>query len=580
MSPVRTLSTFATSWGSRSRCRFVTRSFLSLAALSFAALLFVFPAHSIAQNASQEEVSRLWGEGGELWNPQGRLPDFSRAGYHQGNDPIPRPPVQWNVKNFGAKGDGVTDDTQAFKNAIAKGGVISIPAGRYKITRRLHITKSNTVLRGAGQSKTTLYFPKHLTAAEGRSDCATYGGKPTSCYSFREGFLSAKGSLREIGIEDLTVAFPPTGYLGHHRELGYNGIHFEGVTNSWVRHVTITNFDFGLILYTNTAYTTVQDLTLSGRGGHHGFSALRAHHNLFIDFRIQNTSIHDITVSDDAHHNVFANGAGVDINLDHHGNNPHDNLFSNINMGKGARPWRSSGGVVSAKGGHSGPRETLWNIRKGDGSPFNVIPGFGDPRGPVASQVNVIGFAFSQFNKTSANEWIEGIAPANLFPEDLYFGQLARRLGDPLDNGDDDEGDNDDPVTEPSGLPIRSVTASSVQSPNVATNTRDSDMSTRWSAEGDGQWIAYDLGTPRTVSQVAIAWYQGNQRQASFAIEVSSNGANWTEVHSGNSRGRTLSLEPYDFTAVSARYVRILGYGNTVNSWNSITEVEISGAGN
>jgi hypothetical protein len=135
-----------------------------------------------------------------------------------------------------------------------------------------------------------------------------------SCYSFREGFLSAKGSLKEIGIEELTVAFPPTKYRGHHQELGYNGIHFQGVVHSWVRNVTITNFDFGLILYGGAAFTTVHGLTLNGRGGHHGISMVGgSHHNLVTRFRLDNTSVHDITVEREAHHNVFAGGSGVNI---------------------------------------------------------------------------------------------------------------------------------------------------------------------------------------------------------------------------------------------------------------------------
>ena len=34
-------------------------------------------------------------------------------------------------------------------------------------------------------------------------------------------------------------------------------------------------------------------------------------------------------------------------------------------------------------------------------------------------------------------------------------------------------------------------------------------------------------------------------------------------------------LEPYAFADVTARYVRIVGHGNTANAWNSLTEVEI-----
>src|SRR5580704_1219322 len=59
-------------------------------------------------------TSDLWGTNGELWTASGRLPDFSHAGYHCGEEPLPHPGADVSVAAFGAKGDGVTDDTQAF----------------------------------------------------------------------------------------------------------------------------------------------------------------------------------------------------------------------------------------------------------------------------------------------------------------------------------------------------------------------------------------------------------------------------------------------------------------------------------
>lgn len=57
-----------------------------------------------------------------------------------------------SVKDFGAKGDGVTDDTAAIQAAIAAAApcqVVYLPAGTYKITSPITINKCIT-LRGAG----------------------------------------------------------------------------------------------------------------------------------------------------------------------------------------------------------------------------------------------------------------------------------------------------------------------------------------------------------------------------------------------------------------------------------------------
>ncbi|MEA4856393.1 glycosyl hydrolase family 28-related protein [Solidesulfovibrio sp.] len=73
----------------------------------------------------------------------------------------PPAPVQaLSVRDFGAAGDGLTDDTAAFESAIAalaSPGILSVPAGTYRITRSLAL-KSGLVLRGAGATASKLVF--------------------------------------------------------------------------------------------------------------------------------------------------------------------------------------------------------------------------------------------------------------------------------------------------------------------------------------------------------------------------------------------------------------------------------------
>src|SRR6058998_2806789 len=69
-------------------------------------------------------------------------------------------------------------------------------------------------------------------------------------------------------------------------------------------------------------------------------------------------------------------------------------------------------------------------------------------------------------------------------------------------------------------LPVSSVLASADDG-NVAANTLDGSLSTRWAASGDGQWILFDLGSSQTVGAVSIAWYKGDQRSSSFDIQTS-----------------------------------------------------------
>ncbi len=102
-----------------------------------------------------------------------RLPDFSRAGYGMGEQPIPEieSPV-FNVTHvrFGAAPDDGKEDTLAIQAAIdaaaaAGGGVVFLPKGRYDIHQTkaspyLQIRSDRIVLRGQGSGRngTTLFM--------------------------------------------------------------------------------------------------------------------------------------------------------------------------------------------------------------------------------------------------------------------------------------------------------------------------------------------------------------------------------------------------------------------------------------
>lgn len=136
--------------------------------------------------------SSLWGIAGEQWQPAGRLPDFSYAGYHAGEAEIPTPRATLNFKrDFHAAGDGKTDDSQALLTAIQsnKEGVLFIPEGTYLISKRIDISRGNLILRGAGPNKTILLFPNSLTDLSGNKP----NGAGQSQWSFRPGLINFTG---------------------------------------------------------------------------------------------------------------------------------------------------------------------------------------------------------------------------------------------------------------------------------------------------------------------------------------------------------------------------------------------------
>lgn len=121
-----------------------------------------------------------------------------------------------------------------------------------------------------------------------------------------------------------------------------------------------------------------------------------------------------------------------------------------------------------------------------------------------------------------------------------------------------------------------SVVASTTDGSNVASNTLDDVYETRWSGNGDGAWIRYDLGDIYTIEEVDIAFYKGDGRKATLDIQTSNDANTWTTVFSGTQATRTEDLQTFDVTDTDAQYVRIVGYGNTSNSWTSLIEVDIT----
>ncbi|MEU1811774.1 discoidin domain-containing protein [Micromonospora aurantiaca (nom. illeg.)] len=127
-------------------------------------------------------------------------------------------------------------------------------------------------------------------------------------------------------------------------------------------------------------------------------------------------------------------------------------------------------------------------------------------------------------------------------------------------------------------LPIVGVTASSDDG-NVPGNAVDGDLATRWSGEGDGVWLRADLGTVQTVGSTSVAWYRGDVRRMTFDVQLSQDGSSWSTVSSRTtSSGSTAGPEHYNFADGPARYLRVVGHGNTDNAWTSISELTVLGA--
>jgi len=97
----------------------------------------------------------------------------------------------------------------------------------------------------------------------------------------------------------------------------------------------------------------------------------------------------------------------------------------------------------------------------------------------------------------------------------------------------------------------------------------------RWSANGENQWIQYDLGAVKNMHSIAIAGYKADVRSYTFKISVSADGTNWTTVHDAAETTMGVDRTVIPLGDVQARYIRLDGLKATNTTWMGISEVRI-----
>lgn len=107
-------------------------------------------------------------------------------------------------------------------------------------------------------------------------------------------------------------------------------------------------------------------------------------------------------------------------------------------------------------------------------------------------------------------------------------------------------------------------------------NATDGDLETRWSESGE-TWLLFELDERSVIQEAAIAWYQGNTRESRFELQVSDDRENWTTILRHESAGKTTELERANTVDTPARWVKLIGLGNSESGWTSITNFELYG---
>ena len=138
-----------------------------------------------------------------------------------------------NVKDYGAVGNGVADDTSAIQSAVsaaasAGGGVVYFPKGTYKVTSTISILTSGIYLTGDGWN----------TVITRSTD---YGNT-----FFFNGNDSTSVVISEVGLSNLTLKSTGLTTSGSH-------IHLRGVTRSIFSNIYVLNGFIGMTFEAATA---------------------------------------------------------------------------------------------------------------------------------------------------------------------------------------------------------------------------------------------------------------------------------------------------------------------------------------
>ncbi|MFG6497318.1 glycosyl hydrolase family 28-related protein [Fictibacillus sp. UD] len=211
-----------------------------------------------------------------------------------------------NVIDYGAVGDGLTDNTEAFRKAIGKGRVIvRIPEGIY-VTKGIKLP-SWTILLGEGKGKATLKLHDQSPKAEwlvtnknhlkGNRNIAVKG-------------MSLDWNIERLGDEEKTSA-------GNNRS---SCVTFANVTYGWLMDLEAFNPGLHCFDVSSSVYTYLGDGTRSRGGSKYiwldnlngtgfGDDGITTHHSEYIFI----SNSHMCDPSGRSHKKGFSNSNGIEV---------------------------------------------------------------------------------------------------------------------------------------------------------------------------------------------------------------------------------------------------------------------------
>ena len=129
---------------------------------------------------------------------------------------------------------------------------------------------------------------------------------------------------------------------------------------------------------------------------------------------------------------------------------------------------------------------------------------------------------------------------------------------------------------------ITNIEASDYKIPDYPSNVEDKNLATKWSVKGDNQWLIITLAKLFKINYLEAAFLQGQEYKSFFDIYASIDKLNWDPLlinaascdFSGNLQVFDI---PVSNTNTEYAYVKLVGHGNELDSWNNFSEFKIFG---
>ncbi|MFZ0510575.1 MAG: discoidin domain-containing protein [Candidatus Nitrosopolaris sp.] len=133
-------------------------------------------------------------------------------------------------------------------------------------------------------------------------------------------------------------------------------------------------------------------------------------------------------------------------------------------------------------------------------------------------------------------------------------------------------------------LQIAGVTDSNNDNSNMLVNTfngsnTNNNPPATWSATGKSSWVQLDLGQEKSICNLEIGFANGDKTINFFTIQTSTDGVHFVSHGSAQNTGMNSGAERFSFSdSVTARFVKLIFYGNTLADIYRITDLKVIGS--